>query len=140
METAAECTQKIEKLATKVKKLFPHSKIGLSGMTVRHDIPMLEKIKEVNKEIGHICTKLDISFIDNSTIDDSCLNNSKLHLKAKDSAILAVHFINFLKGGNVSILPRKQRHEDFQRLAIQKLGALLKIIVPPEKNTRRRKH
>ena len=140
LETATECAQKIEKLATKVKKQFPDSKIGLSGVTVRHDIAMLEKIKEVNKEIGHICTKLDVSFIDNSIINDSCLNNSKLHLNAKGSAILAVHFINFLKGGNVSTLPRRQRYENFQRSAMQKLGELLKIIVPPDRNTRKRKH
>ena len=125
----------------KVKKQFPDSKIGLSGVTVRHDIAT-EKIKEVNKEIGHICTKLDVSFIDNSIVNDSCLNNSKLDLNAKGSAILAVHFINFLKGGNVSTLPRprKPRYEDFQRSAMQKLGELLKIIVPPDRNTRRRKH
>ena len=142
LETATECAQKIEKLAMKVKKQFRDSKTGLSGVTVRHDIAMLEKLREVNKEIGHICTKLDVSFIDNSIINDSFLNNSKLHLNGKGSAILAAHFINFLKGGigNVSTLPRKPRFEDFQRSAMQKLGELLKIIVPPDRNTRRRKH
>ena len=73
-------------------------------------------------------------------INDSYLNNSKFYLNAKGSAILAVHFINFFKGGNVSTLPWKRRYEDFQRSAIQKLGELLKIIVPPDKNTHRRKH
>ena len=140
MESATECANKTEKLATKVKTQFPYSKIGLSGLTVRHDVAMSKKIEEVNKELRHICTKLDVSFIDNSTIDDTCLNGSKLHLNAKGSAILAVHFINFLKGDSALTSPRKQRYEDFQRSAIQKLGELLKIIVPPDKNTRRKKH
>jgi hypothetical protein len=65
---------------------------------------------------------------------------SKLHLNAKGSAILAVHFINFLKGGSASASPRKQRHQDFQRATIQKLGELLEIIVQPQKNIHRRKN
>ncbi len=141
LETATECAQKIEKLATKVKAQFPYSKIGLSGITVRHDIVMSEKITKVNEEIGQICTKLNASFIDNSTIDHSCLNGSKLYLNAKGSAILAVHLIKFLKGGkaSTSTSPKKQRYEDFQRSAIQKLGELLKMIVPPDESTRHRK-
>ena len=140
LESATECAQKIEKLAKKTKTQFPYSKIGLSGLTVRHDIAMLEKIQGVNKKIGHICKNLEISFIDNSTIDDTCLNGSKLHLNAKGSAILAVHFINFLKGGSASASPRKQRHQDFQRSTIQKLGELLEIIVQQQKNIHRRKN
>ncbi|CAB3987373.1 Hypothetical predicted protein [Paramuricea clavata] len=140
LESATECAQKIEKLAKKTKTQFPYSKIGLSGLTMRHDIAMLEKIQEVNKKIGHICKKLEISFIDNSTIDDTCLNGSKLHLNAKGSAILVVHFINFLKGGSASVSPRKQRHQDFPRSTIQKLGELLEVIVQPQKNIHRRKN
>ena len=141
LESATECAQKIEKLAAKVKSQFPYSKIGLSGLTTRQDVAMSEKIDEVNKELQHICMKLDVSFINNTTIDDTCLNGSKLHLNAKGSAILAVHFIKFLKGGSASTSPskRRQNYEDFQRSAIQKLGELLKIIVPPDKSTRTRR-
>ena len=141
LESATECAQKIKKLAAKVKSQFPYSKIGLSGLTARRDVAMSEKIDEVNKELQHICMQLDVSFIDNTTIDDTCLNGSKLHLNAKGSAILAVHFIKFLKGGSASTSPskRRQNYEDFQRSAIQKLGELLKIIVPPDKGTRTRR-
>ena len=113
-------------LAAKVKSQFPYSKIGLSGLTARRDVAMPEKIDEVNKELQRICMQLDVSFIDNTTIDDTCLNGSKLHLNAKGSAILAVHFIKFLKGGSASTSPskRRQNYEDFQRSAILKLGEL----------------
>ena len=139
-ESATVCANKIEKLAAKVKNQFPYSKIGLSGLTVRHDIDVSKKIVDVNKGLGLICAKLNISFIDNSTIDDTCLNRSRLHLNEKDSAILAVHFITFLRGHRASLTPRKQRHEDFQQSAIQKLGELLKMIATPDKNVRRRKY
>ena len=95
---------------------------------MRHDIDVSKKIEDVNKELGLICAKLNISFIDNSTMDDTCLNKSKLHLSAKGSAILAVHFITFLRGDRASLTPRNQRHKDFQQSAIQKLGELLKIV------------
>ena len=139
-ESATVCANKIERLAVKVKNQFPYSKIGLSGLTVRHDIDVSKKIEDANKELGLICAKLNISFIDNSTIDDTCLNKSRLHLNAKGSAILAVHFITFLRGDRASLTPRKQRHEDFQQSAIQKLGELLKMIATPDKNIRRRKY
>ena len=37
-----------------------------------------------------------ITYIDNSVIDASALNGSRLHLNAKDSSLLAVQFIKFL--------------------------------------------
>lgn len=41
----------------------------------------------------------------------------------------AVHFINFIKGGNASTLPRKQRYGEFQRSTIQWIwNACYKII------------
>ena len=107
---------------------------------MRHDIDVSKKIVDVNKELGLICKKLNIAFIDNSTIDDTCLNKSRLHLNEKGSAILAVHFITFLRGDRASLTPRKQRHEDFQQSAIQKLGELLKMIATPDKNVCRRNY
>ena len=142
LESATECAQKIEKLATKLKlkAQFPFSKIGPSGLTVRHDVALSKKIDEVDKELELTCTKLDFPFIDNSTIDDSCLNRrSKLYLNVKGSAILAVHLINFLRGGSGPASPQKQRYEDFHSSTIQKLGGQLKKIVQPQKNIRRGK-
>ena len=107
---------------------------------MRQDIDVSKKIKDVNKELGFICAKLNISFIHNSTIDDTCLNKSKLHLNAKDSAILALHFITFLTGDRALLTPRNQRHDDFQQSAIQKLGELLRMIVTPARNVHRRKY
>jgi hypothetical protein len=43
-----------------------------------------------------MCVTNNYSFIHHDNIDESCLNNSKLHLNAKGSALLVVDFINFL--------------------------------------------
>lgn len=57
-------------------------------MTSRSDIQVELKIQEVNE---------DVSFIEKASIDTILLNNSKLHLNAKGSALLAYHFIQFLR-------------------------------------------
>ena len=44
------------------------------------------------KKIQSLCTSKDLSFIDNSNIDESCLNRSKLHLNRRGSYFLANNF------------------------------------------------
>ena len=44
----------------------------------------------------HICDESGYTFIDNSIIDESGLNNSKLHLSPNVSALLARRFIKFI--------------------------------------------
>ena len=50
----------------------------------------------MNNQLKHICGESDYISIDNSMIDESGLNNSKLHLSPKGSAPLATHFIKFI--------------------------------------------
>ena len=56
-------------------------------------------------------------------IDATCLNESKLHLNSKGSALLTVHFINFLKGRR----PRSTIR-DFPK-GLRQLGKLLNMII-----------
>ena len=113
-----QCVQKIENHDVSVKAKFPNSKIGVSGLTLRQDIQTSTKIQEVNKELKQICVNHEVSFIDNSSIDTTTLNASKLHLNAKGSALLAVHFIKSLKGDRKPITRRKQPREYFQMSAM----------------------
>ena len=66
---------------------------------MQHDVALSKEIDDVNKELELICTKLDVLLIEKSTIDNTCLNGRKLNLNAIPSATLAVHLINFLRGG-----------------------------------------
>ena len=83
----------------------------------------------VNEKIKSIITpKYDVTFIDNSSLDKTSLNGSKLHLNAKGSAILASHFISFIKGGqSLRHSPRRSRR-DFQMDTMNQLQELLKLI------------
>jgi hypothetical protein len=57
-------------------------------------------------------TKYAIKFIDNSSLDRTSLNSSKLQLNSKCSAILLTHFISFIKNGQPSC--RRYSQQDFQ--------------------------
>ena len=45
-----------------------------------------------------MCAIKNYSFINHVNIDRSCLPNSKIHLHAKGYDLLAVMFINFIRG------------------------------------------
>ena len=97
-DSANVCARKIEQLCMTARKIFPNAQIGVSSITERNDIPVHDKIRDVNSAIKEMCVTNNYSFIHHDNIDESCLNNSKLHLNAKGSALLAVDFINFLRG------------------------------------------
>ena len=103
MDSSSKCMKNIKGLCTKVKERFPDAKLGFSSIIQREDIDVTGKINEVNTQIEHLCKELGFAFINNSIIDESGLNGSKLHLNAKGSALLATRFIKFLN-------PNKQVH------------------------------
>ena len=127
VESAEVCAKKIESLVLKTKSKFPSSKIEVSGITTRQDIEVGQNINKVNKKLEDLSKKHNISFIDNCNINNTCLNNSMLHLNAKGSAFLATNFIRFLKGDqHMSIRkPRRRSAEDFHTIANQLLMTLL---------------
>ena len=96
MNSSSECVKSIKGLCATVKEKFPDAKFGLSSIIQREDIDVSRKINEVNTQLERLCNELDFIFIDNSIIDESVLNGSKLHLNAKGSALLATRFIKFI--------------------------------------------
>ena len=123
-----ECVNDIEKLVIGVKEKFPNAEIGISSINLRQDIASTAKIKEVNAKIKIITQNHDVKFIDNSSLDKSSLNCSKLHLNSKGSAILATHFINFIHGGKSTSKPQKGSKRDFHKGNMIQLEELLKLI------------
>ncbi len=75
---------------------IPKAKLGVSSIILRKDIEVSSKMYQVNEDLKRLCNESGFSFIDNSIVDESGLNNSKLHLSAKGSALLATRFIKFL--------------------------------------------
>ena len=126
-DSAEVCVKKIESLVLKTKSKFPNSKIGVSGITTRQDIEVGQNINQVNKKLENLSKNHNVSFIDNSSINNTCLNGGKLHQNPKGSAFLATNFIRFLKGDQ-HVSPRRSRRsstEDFHAIAIQLLMTLL---------------
>ena len=119
IDSTEDCALKIGNLATILKEKFPHAKIAVSGIIQRQDIQVEGKIEEVNKILKQNCLSNSMSFIDNLSIDSSCLNGSGIHLSAKGTAILATKFIKFLRGDEHSM--SSPRNKGFHISALQQL-------------------
>ena len=126
-QSVDEFINDIEELIVGVKEKFPNSKIGISSITTRQDIDSTSKVNEFNDKIKAISQKHSVKFIDKSSLDETSLNSSK-HLNSKGTAILATHFINFIKGGKPSSQLRNRSRRDFQTGTINQLEELLKLI------------
>ena len=96
------CTKKLENLCLIVQSKFPKAKIGVSTITCRKDIQLNSKIEETNNMIKDMCSRHGYDTISHSNINETCLNNSNLHLNAKGTALLAVGFIRFLRRKQLS--------------------------------------
>ena len=83
-----------------VKRDSPGTVIVLSTAVMRKDKQALDKkvsVSELNTRIKKIAKAQNISVIDNSSLDVSCLSRKKLHLNEKGNSYLANNFIKFLK-------------------------------------------
>ena len=109
---------------------FPNAKVGISGITIRNDIESSAKMADVKNKIKEMCIRHNYTFIHHKNINGSCLNGSKLHLNAKGSALLAVDFINFLRGGKLSATySRNRQYENFQiERTVRQLENILRTI------------
>ena len=63
-----------------------------SGIIAGGDINKEENIVTTNNRLEKYCKGNEFFFIDNSNIDASCLNKSKLHLNRKGTSYLANNF------------------------------------------------
>ena len=115
IDSADVCVTKIKNLAEKVENKFPNAKLGISGLTYREDIVVNSMQVDVNEKLKKLCLDSNFTYIDNSTIDQTCLNGSKLH----------VRFIKFLRAQS----SRKQHdhtgERDFQMALLKQVGEML---------------
>ena len=83
-----------------VKRDSPETVIVLSTAVMRKDKQAVDKkvsVSELNRKIKEIAKAQNVSVIDNSNLDASCLSRKKLHLNEKGNSYLANNFIKFLK-------------------------------------------
>ena len=72
-----------------MKLKFPNSRIAVSVLTHREDLDLSAKLHDANESLKSLSESNNFTFTDNSIIDNSCLNSSKLHLNSKGSSLLA---------------------------------------------------
>ena len=68
-----------------------------SGLIQRDDHHFCGPIEEVNGKLKRYCESKGYRFVENSNIDGSFLNCSKLHLNKKGTASLSRNIVNILK-------------------------------------------
>ena len=86
--------KKLRKLLREIERYCTHKKpqVVIFSLIKRYDQDFNEDIKSINEKIQSLCTSKGLSFIDNSNIDKSCLNRSKLQLNRRGSSFLAKNF------------------------------------------------
>ena len=91
--------QKIRKVIFSVKDYDTddNMKIALSRIIHQSDHDFEDKINETNRKLENLFKGKSMIFINNSNIDSTCLNRSKLHLNKSGTSLLIE---NFSKTGN----------------------------------------
>ena len=86
--------QKIRKVISSIKEYDTDDniKIALSSIIHRSDHDFEDKINETNRKLENLCKGKGMIFINNSNIDSTCLNRSKLHLNKSGTSLLIKNF------------------------------------------------
>ncbi|CAB4003018.1 Scavenger receptor cysteine-rich type 1 M130 [Paramuricea clavata] len=123
-DSSKECFDNIQLLSSRIKSTFKEARIAISSLITREDIDVTLKTQKTNELLKDLCSKEGYTYIENGNIDATCLNGSKLHLNAKGSALLAVHFIKFIRGTS-----SRSSAGGFPK-ELRQLGELLRMIMP----------
>ena len=83
--------KKIRKLVKVVREIDESEEIkfGFSSVIYRQDKDVDDERKELNSKLKKYCEGKGFVFIENANINETGLNNSKLHLSRKGTNILA---------------------------------------------------
>ena len=86
--------QKVKKVITTIKEIDVNNEIQISFSSVIYpdDQYFKEEIKENNRKLENLCKGKEIEFINNTNIDGSCLNRSKLQLNKSGTALSVKNF------------------------------------------------
>ena len=90
--------RKVRKSVEVIRELdnTENMQIGFSSIIQRTDKDFSNEIKESNIKLKNYCLGKGFIFVDNDNINESCLNNSKLHLNKKGTQRLAKNILSSL--------------------------------------------
>ena len=72
-------------------------KIALPSIIHRSDHDFQDKTNETKRKLENLCKGKGLTFINNSNIDSTCLNRSKLHLNKSGTSLLIKNFSKAVK-------------------------------------------
>ena len=70
--------------------------IGFFSVTRRSDKEFSKQISEMNVKLKNFCLGKGFIYIDNDSINESCLNDSKLHLNKKSTNLFSRNVLTSL--------------------------------------------
>ena len=90
IQSSVNTLQKIRKVISSIKEYDTDDNIktALSSIIHRSDHDFEDKINETNRKLENLCKGKGMIFINNSNIDSTCLNRSKLHLNESGTSLL----------------------------------------------------
>ena len=89
--------EQIVDLGNLVSSSSPDTKVTISALTQKYDEASLgDKVKDCNKVIKTFCNQNGWGFVKHPNIDETCVNNQKLHLNKKGIAILASNLVSHI--------------------------------------------
>ena len=94
IDTAAE----MENIFRNVRSISPNMPMAWSVITPRVDGDYAKVIKEKNDKMRQVCERYKVDIIEHHNFDSSCLGEKGLHPNKKGNSILAVNYLNYMKG------------------------------------------
>ena len=92
-----DTAKNLQEVINKIKKKSAHTRIGISSIFTRTDIPNIgEKVQALNAKLKTLCDDNLVSYIENANIDEMCLGKRKLHPNKKGKAFFAKNLIDFI--------------------------------------------
>ena len=100
MTRGVNTMSKVRKIVCAIQEVDSTRKIQLcfSSIVERADKDYSKEIKDINTRWKGYCLGKGLIFVDNSNIDESCLNNSKLYLSKKGTQLLSQNILRSLEG------------------------------------------
>ena len=91
IQNSVNTLQKIRKVISSINT-DDNIQIALSSIIHRSNHDFEDKINDTNTKLENLCKGKGMIFINNSNIDSTCLNRSKLHLNKSGTSLLIKNF------------------------------------------------
>ena len=91
---------KVRKIVSAIQEVDStrNIQLGFSSIVQRADKDYSKEIKDVSTRLKSYCLGKGLIFVDNSNIDESYLNNSKLHLSIKGTQLFSQNILRSVEG------------------------------------------